>query len=137
MTAQVQEDLILNGKKTSMTFCPPLPENDPRIVEIPLEKIKGDGIILSTACWRQYIGTWEIKDGRFYLVGIKGKFKLAEDKALFADWFSGTLIVPEGKILEYVHMGFDSVFERETHIKIENGVVVDTVVIDNKEKSSS
>lgn len=30
MTAQAPESLILDGKKTSMTFCPPLPFGDPR-----------------------------------------------------------------------------------------------------------
>jgi len=34
MTAQIYENLILDGEETSMAFCPPLPENDDRVIEI-------------------------------------------------------------------------------------------------------
>jgi hypothetical protein len=34
MTAQVDERLILNGENVGMSFCPPLPEGHPRIVEL-------------------------------------------------------------------------------------------------------
>lgn len=64
MTAQMHEILILNGKKTSMAFCPPLPR-DQRVVEYKEDEIEHDGMIFSTACWRQYVGTWEIRDDRF------------------------------------------------------------------------
>ncbi len=37
-------------------------------------------------------------------------------------------------MLQYVHMGFGSVFEQELHIKIENGIVVKSRVIDNRGK---
>jgi hypothetical protein len=73
-----------------MTFCPPVPKH-PRIIEYSGEGLKArvkkdedfrgkklkarakkDKIFLrtlrSTACWRGYQGTWEIKNGRFYLV---------------------------------------------------------------------
>ena len=79
--------------------------------------------VISSACWRHYIGTWEIKDDRFYLKKLSGMYKINGREALFADWFSGTLRVPQGDILEYVHMGYGSVFEQETHIKIKDGLV--------------
>jgi hypothetical protein len=37
-------------------------------------------------------------------------------------------------MLQYVHMGFGSVFEQEIHIKIEKGVVVRSRVVDNRGK---
>lgn len=134
MTAQVHENLILNGEETSMAFCPPLPEGDSRIIELKGDEIERDSIIFSTACWRGYIGTWEIKDGKFYLVGITGRYKLIGDKPVFADWFTGVLRVPQGEMLQYVHMGYGSVFELEVHIKIENGVVTKSKTIDNRDK---
>jgi len=134
MTAQVHENLILDGQETSMAFCPPLPENDSRVVELKDDEIDGGGIIFSTACWRQYVGTWEIKDNKFYLVNLEGRFKLAEKKPIFADWFTGTLRIPQGEILHYIHMGYGTVYEREMHIKIENGIVTKSKIVDNRNK---
>jgi hypothetical protein len=74
------------------------------------------------------------KGGRFFLVDVRGKYQLLGAAPLFADWFTGVLRTPKGKMLHYVHMGFASVYEHEVHIKIENGVVVASRVIDNRGK---
>jgi hypothetical protein len=135
MTAQVHEKLILDGRETSMAFCPPLPENDSRIILLKDDEIDGHGgIIFSTACWREYIGTWEIKDNKFYLVNLKGRYKLNSESVILADWFTGTLRIPQGEMLHYVHMGYGSLFEKELHIKIENGKVTKSKTIDNRNK---
>ena len=139
MTAQFHESLIYEGEKTSMAFCPPIPDNNPRIIELTDKEIKDQDefsamFILSTACWREYIGTWEIKDGCFYLVGLEGKYRLSGDEPLFADWFTGVLSIPRGQMIQCVHMDFDSVFEEEIHIKIEQGIVTNTRVVDNRKK---
>ena len=77
MTAQVHEKLIFEGDEASMAFCPPLPENDPRIRELTEDEIEhSNSIVFSTACWRRYIGTWEIKDGKFYLTELVGRFRI-------------------------------------------------------------
>lgn len=137
MTGQVHENLILNGENSSMAFCPPLPKNDSRIVELEKDEIIRHGIFSSTACWRQYVGTWEIKDNRFYLVELNGRFNLVGNTPVLADWFTGTLRIPKGKLLHYVHMGYGSVYEFEIHIKIENGIVTKSKTIDNRNKEVS
>lgn len=135
MTAQAHERLIIDGEETSMAFCPPLPEGHPRIAQAgPDEACASDSFVFSTACWRRYVGTWEIREGRFYLVGIEGIYKLLGDDPLLADWFTGVLRVPRGEMLQYVHMGFGSVFEEELHIKIEEGIVTRSRVISNRDK---
>jgi hypothetical protein len=141
VTAQVGEQLILEGQETAMAFCPPIPDDHPRITQLSDEelhkRITGHNIsslIFSTACWRGYIGTWELKDGRFYLVSVQGRYRIEGTEPIFADWFTGVLRIPEGELLEYVHMGFGSVYEYETHIKIEKGIVVDERRIDNRNK---
>ena len=65
-----------------------------------------------------------------------GRYKLVSDTPLFAHWFSGVLRVPRGKLLQYVHMGFATVYEQELHIKIENGVVMETTVVDNRGRNT-
>ena len=135
MTAQIHELLLLNGEWTSMAFVPPLPERHPRIVSASEEKRRAASrILFSTACWRQYRGSWEIKDGRLSLIAIEGRLELKGDGPLFADWFSGVLRVPRGEMIAYVHMGFGSVFEEELHIAVESGLVKTTRVIDNRGK---
>ncbi len=144
MTAQFHEKLILEGKVSSMAFCPPLPTSHPRLVELTEEAINagikaGDipSLVFSTACWRNYLGSWELKDGRFYLSAIAGRYKMIGDEPILADWFTGVLRIPDGELLHYVHMGFGSVYEFETHLKIENGIVVDERRIDNRGKDMS
>jgi len=129
MTAQMHENLILDGDETSMAFCPPLPKNDSRIVYL-----KDDNSYTSTACWREYIGTWEVKNNKFYLVSLEGRYKLLSNTPIFSDWFSGTLRIPQGELLHYVHMGFGSVYEQEVHIKIKKGIVTKSTTIDNRNK---
>jgi hypothetical protein len=137
MTAQLHERLIFNGEETSMAFCPPLPDKHPRILSADsgeAARDETDFILYSTACWRCYQGTWEIKDGRFYLVALRGRFRLSPGEPLLADWFTGVIRIPRGKLLQYVHMGFGSVYEEEVHVKIERGVVVASRTIDNRGK---
>lgn len=137
MTAQMHEILILEGIETSMAFCPPLPENHPKLKRLnedeAMEQAR-DSWIFSTACWRQYVGTWELKDGRFYLTDIDGIYRLEQNEPLFADWVTGVLRIPEGEQLHYVHMGFGSVYEYERHIKLVDGLVVDERIIDNRDR---
>lgn len=117
-----------------MAFCPPIPPDHPRVRKEKLEDC-AEIILRSTACWRGYQGTWEIREGKFYLAGIRGQFSLSEGEPLFADWFSGVLRIPKGQRLHYVHMGFGSVFEEEIHIKIEQGLVTAQTTIDNRNQS--
>ena len=132
MTAQSPEILILNGERTSMAFCPPLPEGDPRVIELDIDEI--DSSFFNSACWRKYAGTWEIKDHEFYLVNIDGRYKLLSHVPILADWFSGTLRIPQGELLDYVHMGYASLYERDLLIHIQNGCVTQTEVVDNAEE---
>jgi hypothetical protein len=133
VTAQLHELLLLDGEWTSMAFVPPLPEGHPRIAVASEERQKlAPPVIFSTACWRRYRGTWEVRDGRLSLLAIEGSFELTGAAPLFADWVSGVLRVPRGRVIKYVHMGFESVFEEELHIVVEAGLVKHTRIIDNR-----
>lgn len=140
MTAQAHERLIDEGDALTMAFCPEIPIDHPNITLLSKEEIAEgmasgeiDRFIYSTACWRQYIGTWAIERGRFYLVSVNGIFRV-EDGPIFADWFTGILRVPRGERLHYVHMGFGSIYEEEVHIRIVGGFVTNRKVIDNRDK---
>ena len=90
-----------------------------------------------TALWRGYVGSWEIVDDRLYLICLNGTLEDGTDASLatifpefpdrvFAHWYSGTIRIPQGKQLEYVHMGYRSTFERDLFLDVERGVVVAT-----------
>ena len=140
MTAQVHENLILDGEATTMTTCPPLPPGHPRILYAgppgSFQLKEGvPSVVFSTACWRGYIGTWEVRDGRLYLVKLQGRCEMLGDEPIPADWVSGWIRVPRGELLEYVHMGFESVYEEEIQVRFEEGVEVERRTVVNGRKS--
>jgi hypothetical protein len=100
-----------------------------------------------SALWRGYIGSWEIIDGRLYLTVISGTLESGSEASLttifpdfpdrvFAHWYSGTIRIPQGKQLEYVHMGYGSTFERDLFLDLERGIVKKTRVRHNGEAES-
>lgn len=49
-----------------------------------------------------------------------------------ADWFSGLLRSPSGKLVDYVHMGYMSTFESELVFELEKGEIIDSREYHNK-----
>ncbi len=47
---------------------------------------------------------------------------------VFAHWYSGTIRIPQGKMLEYVRMGYGSIYERDILLEMEKGVIKSTKV---------
>jgi hypothetical protein len=128
MTAQFSERLIFEGQQVALLSNPlndyfALGGSDPGFEST------------STALWRGYVGTWEILNDRLYLVELNGTLKSGDEASMesvfpgftervFAHWFSGCLRIPQGKRLEYVHMGYASTYERDVLLTLQNGVVV-------------
>ena len=52
-----------------------------------------------------------------------------------ATWFTGTLRIPDGKQLEYVHMGYGSIYERDIIFYIKEGKIINKMIIDNTDNS--
>ena len=130
MTAQVDEILIFDGNKTSITFHPPLPDSHPGIIKVNNQDIRNNNsVISSTACWRGYIGTWEIQNDRLYLIDIVGCYQMTDNNPIFADWVSGLMRVPQGKLV-YCDRSGAKVYEQEIHLRIEQGKVIESTLID-------
>ena len=135
MTAQIGEKLIYDGRQVSM--C-----TEPLSDYFAFGGHHPEFEFTCTALWRGYVGTWEITNDRLYIVGLTGTLKDGSEATLetlfpgypdrvFAHWYSGTLRIPEGKQLEYVHMGYASTYERDRILKIEKGVVIGSLVRHN------
>lgn len=128
MTAQVHEILFYKGSKCSMIQFPEIPQGHSRIHEMTevelVDSNLQDSFVFSTACWRNYIGTWEIKRKKLYIKSINGIYKILGSEPIFADWFTGVLVIPKGKMIQYHHAAWLTEYENYQLIQIENGIVV-------------
>jgi hypothetical protein len=135
MTAQIAERLHYLGEDVAM--C-----TNPLDDYFAMRGVNSRFQSNCTALWRGYVGSWEIVDDRLYLVSLSGTIEGGADATLatifpdfpdrvFAHWYSGTIRIPQGKQLEYVHMGYGSTFERDLLLDIERGLVVATRVRHN------
>lgn len=135
MTSQIREILYYKGVRTVMASEP----------LFPYLKSRKDICFnaSSTACWRGYLGIWKINDKRLFLIKLKGyidkdykevklDYIFPDKKEVFADWFSGKIRISKGKLLQYVHMGYSSVFEKDLFLKFKDGVLIDEETIDNR-----
>lgn len=138
-TGQIPDRLILNGK-THYINTNPL---ERFFEKFPKKRIMNSRV--STSCWRGYIATFEISNDKLFIssiitqnydydksqkiwktidIDVTTKVFSPGDKRI-CDWYTGCLILPEGEVVNYVHMGYASTHERYQLIKIRNGTIVD------------
>jgi hypothetical protein len=145
-TAQQGDELMLDGKTYTISTEP---------LEGYLQKNPGklpESNVTSTALWRGYVATWAIRDNRLMLRDVKLLQSVANpspkghstelrsvmpsmfpgQEQVFADWFSGYLVVPTGKMMHYTHMGYASIYSNYVLLKIENGIVTKKEQLDSK-----
>lgn len=158
-TGQIPEILVIEGEEHQM-FSTPLEDwllPDDEDGQEALRTARSYSVY-SSACWRGYKGTWATVDGMLVLTKIApeglgpreendkrpntlhGKslwfpdwLPKADTLPLKATWFTGTLRIPQGEELRYVHMGFGSIYENDLFLEIEKGKLVSKRTVDNKE----
>lgn len=89
---------------------------------------------------RGYYAKWLIEKNKLYLIDFYGErilppprreyslidiFPLTEEK-IFADWFTGDIIIPMGNQVDYFHGVCGATYEYNTTIKFCNGLVTDS-----------
>lgn len=133
-TAQYPDKIIYNGKKYNL-------HNNP--LEAYFEKNpdkRPKGGIISTALWRGYVATFEVKDNQLFLKDIEIEYQdttskesynfkwrsvinevFPDQKNIKIDWLTGLLIIPHGKLVNYVHMGYGSTYENYILLEIDKG----------------
>ena len=130
MTAQVPERLLYRGMALDLT-ADPLRQYLMRLKK----NNRPDFISTSTACWRGYIGTWEFREGMLCLVGLSavvqrdGREVEADLDTVFpgaqgclrATWLTDLLRCPEGRLVQYAHNAFASVYERDRCFAVRHG----------------
>ena len=129
-------DLLIIGKDTFSLFANPLESYFQVGHSREFPELKGCG---STACWRGYQAVWMIINKKLYLLKVQSchtgnwctdthpanlqlmfgdKFS---DGKVFASWVTDSLVVPFGKLLRYIHMGYGSTYEFEKLISVKDG----------------
>ena len=133
MTIQAGDILSYSGEKTTIATEPLKPY---------LETRSDVGFIFkSTALVRGYIGTWKIKKKKLYLVSLIGfiesnekvdlEYLFPNKTEVFANWFSGDIRIPQGKLLEKINLGYESVFEKDLIFTFNEGILISETVKDN------
>lgn len=145
MSMQIRENIIFEGEEMFTASHLPLPKEQGLVEKTELPEINSDEVSFrervrlivknpfsSTACRRRYIGTWEIKNDKLYLLDIRGSYKIISKTPIFAKWFSGSIVITSGERLK---MALNPRYEIEKDVEIENGVVKNIKTIDNKERA--
>lgn len=97
MTDQLPDILIWRDRLVEIASPPPLPKHHPQIRELSEEELatsSGESRypIPSTACWRGYVATWAIEDGKLLLTRIDGRYQVTTELGIVADWYTGPLL---------------------------------------------
>jgi hypothetical protein len=126
MTHQLHENIIYEGRDLSMTTCPKVPLDNPRVIELTDKELfaTGQPRVVSSSCWRGYLGSWEIKDGRLYLIGLERNLKLEGFEPLFAGWVNEELNIIVDLAFEGLKAGLHG-GEKIKKVQIAAGIVQD------------
>ncbi|WED25293.1 hypothetical protein L3V77_09415 [Vibrio sp. DW001] len=137
MTAQIKERCLYQGQSYDMPGCISLPLSDGRVIELTddalKEAIDADDFCFSTACWRQYVGVWEVEGDGLYLKSLEGMYRMAGDQSVFADWFSDTLCLPYGELLDFDFEIEFMHYTQELRLTFEKGVLVNKIIVDTEQ----
>lgn len=132
-TAQFPDVIVLDGKRHALNTNP-LDAHLAKVKWTPPEEAQ-----MSSANWRRYIATWKVEGARLVLqdvtirVAVEGaeatrsiRTDLFPGRAtVVADWYSGALIVPDGEMINYVHIGYGSDYDHYRILRIASGRVLD------------
>ena len=86
-----------------------------------------------TSLMRGYRATWQLdKDDRLMLIDFRGytlteaakgvQYLFPGESRVFANWFTGVLVINVGQVIEYKHRGYESIFENIINISITKGI---------------
>jgi len=139
-TEQIPDKLIYN-KDTISIYSNPLEQKESLLIK---DKTFWKLSCRSTACWRRYQATWELRNGQLYLIKITSccNPKLVADlnlifkgevnnQGIFAEWFTGRVIVPIGDKIYGEYIGYSNVHLYEDILEIKNGVKDKITRVDN------
>lgn len=145
-TAQYPDKIIYNGKEYNLNSNP----LESYFEKNPDKRPKAQ--VMSTALWRGYVATFEVKDNQLFLKEIEIQYRdttskesynykwrsvinevFPDQKEIKIDWLTGLLVIPHGKLVNYVHMGYGSTYKKYILLEFDNGDLKTEKKFDYKE----
>lgn len=139
-TAQVADRILIEGREYALNTNPLESQLRDRRDFLP------GNVSRSTANWRGYVAHWAIDGDRLLLRKVEVRLYDRESEKsssvdllsrLFprgapvaATWYSGALIIPDGRLVDYVHMGYGSTYAHYRVYRIAQGRVVEALSMD-------
>lgn len=144
-TAQYPDKIFFEGKEYNLHSNP----LESYFEKNPDKRPKGG--VMSTALWRGYVATFEVRDSQLFVKDIQIQYWDTTDKKSHdtkwksvmtevfpdqnnakVDWLSGLLVLPFGKLVNYVHMGYGSTYEKYFLLEIDKGNYIKSKQFDYK-----
>jgi len=99
-------------------------------------------VIISSANWRGYVASWRLESGYLVLDDVEIRIEdetkdqgtkrvsylnelFPEQSHIPAKWYSGALVIAYGELVNYVHMGYGSTYEKYQIISVREGEIID------------
>lgn len=143
-TAQVPDTIRIDGEEHNLNTNP---------LNAYLEGVRWnrpENIVILSANWRGYIASWEVKDEKLLLIDVtvllggtdRGDYVRksiltelfpSSPTGVPANWYSGALIVPQGEVTNYVHMGYGSSYESYQVLRVDAGRVTEHLKLSSDE----
>ncbi len=135
MTAQIRDSILYKDRQYSLATEPLRPYLEAMGISYPGT---------ATGNYRGYVASCEVRDEKLYLIELmipgfkpemdrEGDLFPGEDKT-FAEWYTGKLRIPHGELLEYVHNGHGSLYEKELFLRFLNGKLIGESEKDNRKE---
>ncbi len=146
-TAQVPVLMVI-GKDTFLMHTNPLEIYLDSIGNREFPDFKGGG---STACWRGYQAVWRVENDSMFLEKIQSCHRDEGDvdanlEKMFGDkfingkvyvyWFTGLIVLPRGRLKNYVHMGYGSTYSKYLLLEINKGQFKQELKFNNRQYES-
>ncbi len=132
MTIQIKDRIYLDGKLYELLSTPLESFLEARF---NMPKLRGR----NSNCWRGYVASWRIRNNVLFLTGFQqvsprivfNTNEIITSTKLVAEWYTGILRIPVGYVIH--HYSNDvPLHEKEIHIYVESGLVMNHEVIHNK-----
>lgn len=133
-TAQDPDVLLIDGKEHALNTNPLQAHLEAQRWAPPKD------VVRMSSNWRGYVAKWAVTDGRLTLTDVTVLVEAEDDEMaeksilgdlfpgksrIVADWYSGALIVPDGNMVEYVHMGYGSTYDHYQVLRVASGRVIE------------
>lgn len=144
-TSQAADRLIYKGD-TLLLFSNPLEDY---LETKPQRTLNGVELIgTCTNCYRGYTATWLISNDSLFLISVQAGCLLQNPQyfdlrkefgsdTVFAGWYTGNALAPQGELLFYIHDAYESIYSNEIEFQIDKGKVIGLTNYDNSKSRQS